>query len=79
MLCFVFDLVITLLGRGFSMKSPRFYFDFFIVALALTMTYLPTSAFDSIDDVRHQGGIHRRVCAPLREVPRFALLIRVLS
>lgn len=76
----VFDLVISLLGRGFqAFKSPRFYFDFFIVALALTMTYLPTSAFDSIES--RYGIKAASIVVSMRIAARFlrfALLIRVL-
>ena len=76
----VFDLVITLLGRGFqALKSPRFYFDFFIVALALTMTYLPTSAFDSIESTYGIKAASIVVSVRLSaRFLRFALLIRVL-
>ena len=74
------DFLMRVVGYGKrSFTQPRFYFDGFIVGLALVLTYLPVSTFDSIES--EYGIKAASLAVSLRlgaRVLRFALLLRIL-
>ena len=75
------DFLMRVIGYGVkSFKQARFYFDGFIVAVALALTYLPVSAFDSLEST--YGIKAASIAVSLRlgaRLLRFALLLRILS
>lgn len=74
------DFVMRVVGYGAaSIKQPRTYFDGAIVAVALTLTYLPTSSFDSLEQTYDIKAASIAVSLRLgARFLRFALLLRIL-
>ena len=74
------DFAMRVVGYGAaSIRQIRTYFDGAIVALALTLTYLPVSAFDSLEETYDIKAASIAVSLRLgARFLRFALLLRIL-
>ena len=74
------DFVMRVVGYGAaSIRQPRTYFDGAIVAVALTLTYLPVSSFDSLEETYNIKAASIAVSLRLgARFLRFALLLRIL-
>ena len=74
------DFAMRVVGYGAaSIRQVRTYFDGAIVAVALTLTYLPTSSFDSLEETYDIKAASIAVSLRLgARFLRFALLLRIL-
>ena len=74
------DFAMRVVGYGAaSFRQTRTYFDGAIVAVALTLTYLPVSAFDSLEETYNIKAASIAVSLRLSaRFLRFALLLRIL-
>ena len=74
------DFAMRVVGYGAaSIRQVRTYFDGAIVAVALTLTYLPVSAFDSVEETYNIKAASMAVSLRLgARFLRFVLLLRIL-